>query len=319
MASAQLSTLLNMVLEQKTLDQTMISKLRRQVYADGHVTTDEADKLFLINTSIEDISADWNAFFVGSMTDFLIRQTPPMGYIDESNAAWLMQRIDHDGVIELETEFELLMNVLHLADKVPERLELYALRQVKSCVLDGQGYLASGRELIRGQVGEYEVELLRRILYACGGDGGIGISKSEAELLFEIDEATQNTSNHKDWQDFFVKAIANHLMTMGAPNVPSIEEAHQRESWLKSGKGLEFNLVKSFQAWRNQHQVPVSHWLNKGGIQTAEKVDAIEAAWLIERLNRDGVLSSNERALLTYLKAESPNIHDSLTTLIHAA
>ena len=139
MASARLLSLLNAVLDAGSLSDETFVQLRRQVYEDGYISTEEADLIFDINTAIKHLQDEWNAFFVGAITDFLVRQTPPTGFIDISNAAWLMQRIDHDGVIELETEFELLMNVLHLAQSVPERLERFAWRRENSCVVKGSG------------------------------------------------------------------------------------------------------------------------------------------------------------------------------------
>jgi len=45
-------------------------------------------------------------------------------------------------------------------------------------------------------------------------------------------------------------------------------------------------------------------------------VDSAEAAWLAERIGRDGVLHENEKALLKFLKEESPNIDGALQPLL---
>ena len=52
---------------------------------------------------------------------------------------------------------------------------------------------------------------------------------------------------------------------------------------------------------------------------TNEAVTAVEAHWLAKRIGRDGQMTPNERALLTFLKAESPSIHPSLQALVDKA
>ena len=321
MTQSAVSHVLNVVLETKELTDTQLKTLRQTVWGDNFLSMDEADLIFKVNEAAVKKPVQWNDFFVSSMTTFLVRQNMPTGYIDASNAAWLMERIDHDGVLELETEFELLMNVLHIAESVPDRLELYALRQVRACVLEGRGYLADGRKLQPGVIEDRDVEILRKILYACGGDGGFGITQAEAELLFDLDELTQNQENHESWQDLFVGAVANYLMTLGAPVLPSIDEARRRQQWLESDTGITFNLKNSFAAWKSQRQEArqVSIFNDQSGIAEAEKVDLAEAQWLIARLNRDGKISPNEVALLDFLNRESPSLHQSLVDLIYKA
>jgi hypothetical protein len=44
----------------------------------------------------------------------------------------------------------------------------------------------------------------------------------------------------------------------------------------------------------------------------AEQVNASEADWLVERINHDGELHDAEKALLLFIKRESPDIHPGL-------
>ncbi len=50
--------------------------------------------------------------------------------------------------------------------------------------------------------------------------------------------------------------------------------------------------------------------------QTANAIDSGESHWLVERIGRDGVLHDNEKALVSYLKQESPSLHSSLKPLL---
>jgi len=48
-------------------------------------------------------------------------------------------------------------------------------------------------------------------------------------------------------------------------------------------------------------------------------VTAEEAEWLARRMGRDGALHQNEKALLRFIRDESPAVHPSLQTLIASA
>ena len=50
-------------------------------------------------------------------------------------------------------------------------------------------------------------------------------------------------------------------------------------------------------------------------IITGEKVEDADAVWLVGRLGREGVLDGNERALLRFLKDESPVLPTALSDM----
>ena len=83
-----------------------------------------------------------------------------------------------------------------------------------------------------GVVMDSDVEVLRRIIYAFGGDGNISITRHEAEMLFMINDATVGAENAESWQDLFVKTIANCVLTASGYMAPSREQALAREAWL---------------------------------------------------------------------------------------
>ena len=76
-----------------------VLNVRRAVFEDGHITVQEADMLFQVNNLFGKPDT-WHDLFLEGVTHFLVRQTMPHGYINQANAAWLMARIDHDGVVE---------------------------------------------------------------------------------------------------------------------------------------------------------------------------------------------------------------------------
>ena len=54
-------------------------------------------------------------------------------------------------------------------------------------------------------------------------------------------------------------------------------------------------------------------------IVTHESLIVAEAEWLASRIGRAGKMTPNQRALLIYLKGESPLLHPALRALIDRA
>ncbi|TIX74634.1 MAG: hypothetical protein E5V27_33095, partial [Mesorhizobium sp.] len=101
-------------------------------------------------------------FFVEAVTDFIVHQEKPAGYISQDNADWLVRAISRDGMVDSRTELELLVHVLEKAKSSPNGLCVYALAQVANAVLDGKGPLMHDGKLVPGLIAKAEVELLRR-------------------------------------------------------------------------------------------------------------------------------------------------------------
>ena len=306
-----------------------VAKLRAAFYDDGTIEPGEAEKLFAINDECPVQDRSWADFFVEALTDFIVNQAAPEGYVTLENAQWLIARIGRDGKVESKTEIDLLVAVLDKARWSPASLVSFALEQVKQAVITGEGPLRSGQSLEKGTISEGEVERLRRILYAFGGDGNVAITRAEAEILFEINDATDRAPLTPAWTDLFVKAIANVLMASSGYAVPSREEALRSEAWLESrgdlslfevlAKMVRFSLDSVGEAYREQsseERALARLERQRVEIITNETITEGEATWLAERIGRDGRITANEQALLDYLRQESPEIHPALTELV---
>jgi hypothetical protein len=308
-----------------------VLKLRRSYYDDGSITAEEAETILALNDACPVQDPAWADCFVETITDYVVEQAQPEGYLTVENAQWLIERISRDGKVESKTELELLVNVLDKARWAPQSLVRFALDQVKDAVLNGTGPLRSGKKLEPGIVSEADVDLLRRILYSFGSDGNIAVTKPEAEVLFDIEEATAEADNHPSWADLFVKAIANSVMAASGYATPPREIALARDAWLdRRGDlaidnmlaGVATGLRGLFGGYREQteeERAIARLTQQKIEIVTHEAVTPAEATWLAERIGRDGKLTPNERALLLFLKAESPSIDPALQPLIDKA
>ncbi|MEQ1719408.1 MAG: hypothetical protein ABL907_26025 [Hyphomicrobium sp.] len=318
------------ILARGTIRDTDVAKFRRIFFEDGIVGPEEAGLLFKLNTTCTVTDPSWPDFFVEAMTDYIVFQAHPQGYVTSENAHWLMERIGHDGLVYSKTEFDLAMSVLEKARWAPVSLARFALDQVKHAVVTGLGPIRSGKGLSAGVISAGEVDLLRRILYAFGGDGHVAITRDEADILFDIDEAVAMADTNPAWTDLFVKAVANVMMATSGYAVPSREEALRQEASLdhpeQKTSVLAFllsmvrsNLSSVRESYHDQTTeeralARLEH--QRIEIITNETITEVEAQWLAARLGRDGRLSPSETALVAYLRQESPKIHPVLVEAV---
>jgi hypothetical protein len=306
-----------------------VAMLRHEVFRDGVVTRGEAEALFALDATAREKCPEWPQFFVEAVTDYIVHQEKPSGYISQDNADWLIRTISRDGMVDSRTELELLVHVLEEARSSPGRLCVYSLEQVVHAVIDGKGPLMLGGALVPGLIAKAEVELLRRILHAHGGDGNIAITRAEADVLFRINERTAQANNDPSWNDLFVKAIANFVMCSAGYEAPTRDVALRQESFLDQADpqiGGFFSRMMSggfaglMEAYRSPDDIE-AEWEAKNRAaealaRRAETIDAGEAGWLVEHIGVDRPLYENERALLTLIKRATPEIHPALKPLL---
>lgn len=298
--------------------------VRQTIYQDGHVGPREAEWLFTLNSACREQDAAWHTLFVEALTDYVVHQMQPSGYVTEDNACWLMARLDHNGHIESATELELLVNVLDKAASCPPRLSAFALSQVKQAVLTGEGPLRADRHLAPGRVTAGDADLLRRVLYAAGGQQHIAITREEADVLFDINDQTDADANDPAWHDLFVKAVANHIMFASGYTVPSREAALRRDEWLNdtnvSMGGFFARMAGGLRDVLGLYVAPGSHTTGERMLQMtsamAESVSEDEARWLADRIMQSGRITAPEAALLAFIRDESPDIHPALKPVL---
>lgn len=323
------------ILERGEIHDADVLALRRAFYGDGLISQEEASSLFEINDRAEIKTMAWASFFIEALCDFLIFQMEPEGYVDEANARWLIDHIEADGKVETIAELDLLISVMERAQSVPESLSQFALTQVKHVVIEGQGVTRSGLPLAPGRVVAADVAMLRRILYAYGGGGNIAITSAEAEVLFDINDATTGADNDPAWNIFFAQAIANFLMMANGHCPLTREQALHIENWGDEEEpGIGDFMTKMVtqlrtfygpvgtRNWRKAFSDPTEDELRQRRIARerealqAERITGQEAQWLANRVGRDGKISDAERAVLIFLKNEATAIDPILLPLL---
>ena len=302
------------ILNTRAVTPEQVLEMRRVVWPDGHICRREAEVLFEINDTLEHSCGEWGDFFAGVMVAHLVEQASPRGYVSEEDAQWFASRVLHDDEIRDATELETLIQLLEKAMTVPPALEMLALRAVRRAVLTGDdAALGTVGKPRAGVMDDVAVAALRRILYAKASGESEGVSRDEAELLFELNDATVDAQNCEAWQPLFVNAVANFLLVASGYEPPSRERMREIDLWMNAeSRGVAGFIREALRGGREADaEAPdrlEDYYARRvtwaaAERAVAERIEADEASWLIRRLNRDGVLSPNERALLNFIEA----------------
>lgn len=310
-------------------------QLRQFVYGDNVVSREDADLLFSLNDACKTKDPAFAALYVEALTDHFVWQTEPRGYVTPEQGRYLVDKVTADGHIETQTELELVLNIVHWSRQCPDQLTDLVLDAVRQSVMRTQA-TPFGANRPRTQIGAGDVAILTKALYAPAGDGSLLVTRREAELLFDLNDAAGTTGNDPAWGQFFVHAIANHLTNpLEVRPAPTREVAARRERWLDE-RGSIGSLLSGVAGAIGRGNIPVREVMDEfdpfwskhfkkeaaavaeaARVQLArETVDADEALWLAERILRDGTIDENERALLGFLKRESPSIDEALLAVM---
>lgn len=122
-ATAPISDVIQAILEDGIIDDAEVIALKARLYADGIIDTEEAEALFEINDAVKDKanSAQWAGLFAQAICDYLLKDEKSPGEVDEDEAAWLIAKLEGDGVID-PNETLLLKMLKETAKSLPQSL-----------------------------------------------------------------------------------------------------------------------------------------------------------------------------------------------------
>jgi len=284
--------------------------LRRATWPDGRIDQTEAEAILAINEVVSERSPDWTDFLVEAIGEYVLNGTEPRGYVADATADWLIARLDHDGRLESTAELELLVRVLEKALGTPDRLKDYALVQVERAVLTGEGPTRDGGALSAGSITEAECKLLRRMIFASGGDRPAAVSQREAEMLFRLKDATLGQPHAPEWQRLFVQGVGNYLQGWTGGHAISRDRAARLETFMNdtsSGLGRFFermtrlgarDLGAAAQDMLSGGKPPRDY---AGEAEAEAALSSPEKAWIDGRIKADGRIDPLEEALLAFL------------------
>ena len=304
------------IAEQAAADGTItaveILALRREGWASGRIEPVEAEALFVINDRMARHAREWSDFFVEALGEFIINGVEPKGYVDETQADWLIAKIDHDGKLNSMTELELLIRLFERAKSVPDRLREFALEQIERAVLTGQGPTRCGGSLQKGNVTGAEAKLMRRIMFSSGSERPAAVSRKEAELLYRIKDATLGANNSPEWKRLFVQGVGNFLMGFNSHTPLSRERAAELESFMNDHSSS----IGGFFGRMAKHAVKGTMFDGFGSdkpegpglevrVDEARELTTSEKTWLEGKIDGNARVDEFDQALLDFIAEET--------------
>ncbi|KGE00618.1 MULTISPECIES: hypothetical protein [Rhizobium/Agrobacterium group] len=181
--------------------------LRKYAFPDGIRSSNDALALFALNEACPESGPEWTAYFIESLTMFLVYGSTPEGVIDDGKAAWLMRTITTDGAIHSALELELLLHTMEVASEVPESLSAFVLDQVRLALgPDPRGAYHAGRPAAEG-ISAYDLAYIWRVLRGALERGRLVLSPLEALVLREIDRLAAPSDHHPAWREMMAAVV----------------------------------------------------------------------------------------------------------------
>ncbi|HVQ07154.1 MAG TPA: hypothetical protein VMS43_01840 [Allosphingosinicella sp.] len=273
--------------------------VRRSVWPDGRISDDEARALFEVNRLAADPAPEWAEFFLEAVCDHVVNGKEPKGYIDLANAAWLVEEIERGGGPVSGLELALVVRVIERALNGPAELKSWVLARIAEAVLRD------------GRVDGQEAGLLRRTIFASGGDGALAVSRDEAELLWRLKDACRDADNAPEWKTLFVQGVGNHLMAYNSYQPLERGEAARLEAFMDDRRS---SVLGFFARMRGANPLGEARQLLAGEAPKVDHEAAVAAAraisgdendWLQAHVDADGVRDPYEEALLAFVAGES--------------
>lgn len=272
--------------------------VRREVWPDGRISDDEARALFEIDRLAADPAPEWADFFLEALCDHVVNGHEPKGYIDLANAAWLVEEIERGGQPPSDRELALAVKVIERALNGPAELKSWVLARIEEKVLRD------------GRIDAPEAGLLRRTIFASGGDGALAVSEDEAETLWRLKHACRDADNAPEWKTLFVQGVGNHLMAYNSYKPLERGEAARLEAFMddRSSSVLGF-----FSRMRGASPLGEARELLSGApkvdhdaaVADARAITGNENDWLQSHVDADGARDPYEEALLAFVAEES--------------
>ena len=189
------------ILKDGVIDADEAAQVRKAIFADGTIDREEAEFLFAVNDAVSGKAnhESWQALFVEALSKHVLSDEKTPGVLDDEELKWLVSKIQSDGAID-GAELALVVEISRAAKSTPDAFQDFALRTLKQSIV-ADGVVDAG-----------EVDMIRSVIYGEGSGGGSGVSRAEADFLFDINDAVSGKKNDAGWQSLVVNAITNHLL-----------------------------------------------------------------------------------------------------------
>ena len=296
--------------------------LRRHIFKDDIVSKEDMDALLALGERAPDGDPEWRELFGEVVADYYLREEIPRGFLTEGEFLELKTRVTQYSDTVTPLVLWMLVDLMDKATATPPAMSQFIADQIKKVMIDDKN---------DPHLGAHDVALIRKYLFANGGDQNVAISKREASLLFDLNDLTICRLNDASWSDLFVKSIANHLMAHIGYQAPSREEALRQYQWLSDhstdiqgffSRMISGGLTSVRNLYREVDHGPTENTYDQilasraDRIRDAEVITDTEADWLADRIGRDGIFDDNERAVIAYMKQLDAELPQRLRELV---
>lgn len=305
-----------------------VLRLRESLWAEEILPQSALEALFDLNRRCEDIAPEWADLLLEALDHFLLHQTAPFGFLDETGAAWLRAQLDQAGRVHGRLEMELLVNIMENAENTPDWFKAWTLSQVEETIMTGVGPTRDPASVSPNCIDEAEVDLIRRIIFSSGGVGAEIVGAHEADMLFRLKDRTLHSDNAPGWSSLFVQGVGNHLMTHSDYRQLSQAEAKRLNSFMNEhtpnlagffGRMLPREMfgtgtiAQAFKAVFDSDEE--DRFDDESGEESNRELTMEEAGWLKTHIAADGQTDELEKLLLTFILEETGNLPAMLDTV----
>jgi hypothetical protein len=313
----ELTELLARLMQAGTVTNGDVMMLRDAVWTDESIPEPVVDALFTLNDTLTSHSTVWTDFFIEAIEYYLVDQCVPQGFVDETCADWLQARVDKNGKVASLTELELLVSIIERAESAPEDLRQYTIAQIENVIVSGEGPTRTDGIIRPNCIDAVEVELLRRLIFAGGGEGAIIVDSREADLLFRIKDTTLHGDNATSWLRLFVQGVGNHLMAHSDYRPLSRDEALNLQDFMDNDAPSLGRFFKRMmpsdkigygtitEVFKTLFPKPEDRFAKRLALDNSHLITPEEAGWLKTHITADEEVDAYEKALLTFIIDEA--------------
>jgi hypothetical protein len=314
-----------------------VQRLRLAWRDSSEIAVADAEALLRLNASCPVKDRTWSELLIETITDYVVTQSEPLGYMTLTKSQWLVMRLSGTCDSLGRVEHELLVNVLDKARWAPPSLSAFALSQIASSVSCGSGAYRPEGTASPGIITELEIDYLRRVLFAYGRGNPSPVTCAEAAVLIDIGERLGPGATHPAWIDLFVRAVANASLAAIGYAVPTREEAlmpgaEVRADARRNGAeivrrafpatapattldGGDTVISSTYRLQSAEERALARLERQRVEIITQEPMPPADATWLATRLSGRRDLLPGEQALIELMRRDCPRLDPALAAI----
>ncbi len=128
MICSELRDFVDHVMEQREICDADVNKLARDILPDGAGSQDVIDVLVALDRAMATPNANWSAFLVATVVDFVVWTSRPTGVVNRDLAQWLMASLTV-GEGPTSNAMRIAFEVVREAERCDEELISFAMRK----------------------------------------------------------------------------------------------------------------------------------------------------------------------------------------------